>query len=167
MFTQLLIPLDGSPHSELAVSYALKLGSRLHLMQVVQSRPLASGGGRHIPHEARQRSEDYLRKLVQRLERPGLTLTWSVEEGEQVAEAVVTCARRVEASAVVMTTQGRTGLGRLLLGSVTERVTRYSPCPVLSARLEVARREFPNVSMTSRPSRLAREPRPVKLSPAT
>jgi nucleotide-binding universal stress UspA family protein len=38
------------------------------------------------------------------------------------------------ADSIVMATMGRTGLGRLLIGSVAERVVRHSPVPVLSLR---------------------------------
>lgn len=52
------------------------------------------------------------------------------------APAIVKAARRERAGLVVVGTHGRTGLSRLLLGSVAERVVRTSPCPVLT----VARR---------------------------
>ncbi len=142
MFTQLLVPLDGSPASELALRYAFRLSSRLHLVHVALSRPTESQHYRMVPAEIRQQKEQYLKELVARLSRPGRKLTWSVEEADAAADGIVACARRVRASAIVMTTQGRTGLSRILLGSVTEKVTRHAPCPVLSARLEVAERKL-------------------------
>jgi len=46
-------------------------------------------------------------------------------------DAICNVAREVGASVIVMATHGRKGLGHLVLGSVTERVLRDAPCPVL------------------------------------
>jgi nucleotide-binding universal stress UspA family protein len=50
------------------------------------------------------------------------------------AEAIVRAARSRRASMVVMGTHGRTGLAKLLLGSVAERVVGSAPCPVMTVR---------------------------------
>ena len=57
-----------------------------------------------------------------------------VRLGGLAASAVADYAREVTAGLVVMSTHGRTGIGRFLLGSVTERVVRGAPCPVLTVR---------------------------------
>ena len=57
-----------------------------------------------------------------------------VRLGGLAASAVADYAREVAAPLVVISTHGRTGIGRLLLGSVTERVVRLAPCPVLTVR---------------------------------
>jgi nucleotide-binding universal stress UspA family protein len=44
---------------------------------------------------------------------------------------------------IIMSTHGRTGVGRLLLGSVTERVIRQSPCPVMVVPAKIAKKETP------------------------
>src|SRR5687768_16467615 len=50
------------------------------------------------------------------------------------AHAIIELAERENMSIIVMGTHGRTGAARLLLGSVTERVVREAPCPVLTLR---------------------------------
>jgi nucleotide-binding universal stress UspA family protein len=49
-------------------------------------------------------------------------------------EEIVNLATAERAELIIMGTHGRTGLNRLLLGSVTERVIRFAPCPVLTVR---------------------------------
>jgi nucleotide-binding universal stress UspA family protein len=47
---------------------------------------------------------------------------------------VCLCAKEVDADLIIIATHGYTGLDRALLGSVTERVARHAPCPVLIVR---------------------------------
>jgi nucleotide-binding universal stress UspA family protein len=56
-----------------------------------------------------------------------------LEEGEPVP-TILTVARQVKADVIVMGTHGRTGLGRLLMGSVAEQVVRKAQCPVLTVK---------------------------------
>jgi nucleotide-binding universal stress UspA family protein len=50
------------------------------------------------------------------------------------AQEIIAIAERVPADMIVISTHGRTGLKHALLGSVTERVVRHAPCPVLVVR---------------------------------
>jgi universal stress protein A len=59
-----------------------------------------------------------------------------VRRGIAVQDTITAVAREVGASLIVMSTHGRKGLGHVLLGSVTERVLRDAPCPVLVVRPE-------------------------------
>jgi acetate kinase len=71
--------------------------------------------------------------LVARCERAGVSARGTVAEGvahEQILRAV----RSTRPELVVMGTHGRTGLSRLVLGSVAARVASMSPCPVLTVR---------------------------------
>ena len=52
------------------------------------------------------------------------------------ATEIVKAARELNADLIVMSTHGRTGMKHVLLGSVTEKVVRMSPCPVLTVRPE-------------------------------
>ena len=56
-----------------------------------------------------------------------------VREGTPFAE-IVRCARDKDIDLIVMGTHGHTGLAHMLLGSVTEKVVRKAPCPVLTVR---------------------------------
>ena len=54
-----------------------------------------------------------------------------VARGTNFAEVVVKQARKMRVAMIIMGSHGRTGLQRLLLGSVAERTLRYADCPVL------------------------------------
>jgi nucleotide-binding universal stress UspA family protein len=60
-----------------------------------------------------------------------------LEEGD-AARVILEVAREIGAGLIIMGTQGRTGLGRLLLGNVAEHVLRKAPCPVLTVKLPFA-----------------------------
>jgi nucleotide-binding universal stress UspA family protein len=59
-----------------------------------------------------------------------------VESGMPVARMILEVAREEEADLIVMGTHGHTGLGRVLLGSVADRVVRLAPCPVVTVPAE-------------------------------
>jgi len=63
----------------------------------------------------------------------GVHVEYLLVEGSEVTEIIRT-AQAKKADLIVMGTHGRTGLGRILLGSVAEYVLRQSPCPVLTVR---------------------------------
>jgi nucleotide-binding universal stress UspA family protein len=75
-----------------------------------------------------------LQGLASRLKGQGLTVDFEEPEGDP-ADTVTRRAQELGADLIAMTTHGRTGLGRLLLGSVAESVIRKAPCPVLLVRV--------------------------------
>jgi nucleotide-binding universal stress UspA family protein len=86
-----------------------------------------------LDQNARQHARRQLAALVTRARKAGVRATALVLEGtphEQIPRAV----RRVRADLVVIGTHGRTGLSKVLLGSVAERVIRLVSCPVLTIR---------------------------------
>ena len=58
-----------------------------------------------------------------------------VREAESADEVIIELARKANIDLIVMGSHGRTGLKRLLMGSVTERVISSAPCPVLVVKL--------------------------------
>lgn len=69
---------------------------------------------------------------------PALEMEYRIEEGETVA-AILDAARALDADMIVLGTHGRTGLRRLLMGSVAELVVRRAPCAVLTVKGAVPR----------------------------
>jgi len=92
----------------------------------------------HVLEEALVASESYLATLNDRLREfeapdPSVTLEFHLREGKAAVE-ILRMAEEVGADLIVMGTHGRTGVGRLLMGSVAEGVLRRSPRPVLTVR---------------------------------
>jgi nucleotide-binding universal stress UspA family protein len=139
-FKKILATTDLSPESLSAVSYAAHLaeaqGAKLTVLHVAHSVSLAYTDftppvsmaeiDKAIEESSREELERWaahkLRKLprVKLITRRGLTV-----------EVVCEVAEEIDADLIVIATHGRKGLGRAVLGSVTERVIRDAPCPVL------------------------------------
>ena len=86
-----------------------------------------------IDRGARDHARKQLAALVRRAKKAGARATALLLDGaphEQVPRA----ARRSRADLIVIGTHGRTGLSKVLLGSVAERVIRFASCPVLTVR---------------------------------
>jgi nucleotide-binding universal stress UspA family protein len=144
----LLVPLDESPFAEAALPVARRLagrlGAALRLVSVV-SQPRAyleaaslSGAALPAADVVAAEEEDataYLRARVERLRAEGLSATAEVRVGN-AAEEIAEEARSCRASAVVMSTHGRTGVARGVLGSVADAVLRHGRCPLLLVRPE-------------------------------
>jgi universal stress protein A len=139
---KILVPVDFSGCSEKALQYAIpfagQFGAAIVLLHVLQLNYIAGSefGGVDFPlleSEMRQNSEKQLAALGTRVigsKAPASTL---VRAGRPVGEIVAT-ARELEVDLIIMSTHGHTGLKHVLLGSTTENVVRYAPCPVLVVR---------------------------------
>ena len=84
-----------------------------------------------LPEDPRGRLEELLR-LAHALA-PGLQADYRVEKGD-AAPRIVGAAQETRCDLIVMGTHGRTGLGRVLMGSVAEQVLRTAPCPVVTVK---------------------------------
>jgi nucleotide-binding universal stress UspA family protein len=133
----ILVPLDGSLLAELALAPAIDLardkGAKLVLLRAAEAHTTVAD-----PTEAQvavvREAEEYLAGVRTRVLEDGLDdIETSVWYGPP-AEAIVEAARYRLADLIVMSSHGRSGLGRLVLGSVAERVLRATPTPILLIR---------------------------------
>src|SRR4029453_17474056 len=83
--------------------------------------------------QGRKWVEDEIEKWASAARAAGITVRTIVRTG-LAQEEIVNLATDERAELIIIGTHGRTGLNRLLLGSVTERVIRFAPCPVLTVR---------------------------------
>jgi universal stress protein A len=142
--SRILVPVDFSLHSDHALSYAAALAGRLdavvEILHVVEEPVAAGAWSSEIPvpglPELRDRwiaeAERQLDQCRPMIERSHVQTVATVRMG-QPAEAIAAYARDAGIDLIVMGTHGR-GVSHLLMGSVTERVARYAPCPVLTVR---------------------------------
>lgn len=133
----ILVPLDGSPLAELALTHAVDLArekrARLVLLRAAEARTLV-GDPTDAQVGAVREAEDYLVATRDRLSREGVTdVDVSVWYGPP-AQAIVEAARYRQAGLIVMSSHGRSGVGRLVLGSVAETVLRATSVPILLIR---------------------------------
>jgi nucleotide-binding universal stress UspA family protein len=83
---------------------------------------------------AQEDAEAKLRRLLHSARSAGVRARSLVLDGIAADEQIVAVARRTRANLIVIGTHGRTGLSRMLLGSVASRVAATAPCPVLTVR---------------------------------
>jgi nucleotide-binding universal stress UspA family protein len=152
MYSQVLVPLDGSEASERALPHAQRLadafGGRVHLLQILSLSPeyaVYRAGGEEGPTvidssidmaeeitAARQtKAEAYLRATAARLEEGGIDVHTAVRQGLTL-DTIANFVEENGIDLIVMSTHGRSGLQRFLIGSVTDRVIRFSHVPVLA-----------------------------------
>lgn len=153
---RVLVPLDGSDFAAQALPYAAELAHRLRLeIQLVQVIEYQPGLGFALPEEGfaaslENRAEAYLADVQQGLHRQGLTakgaLLWGCPAGP-----IVQAAQSEPGTIVVMSTHGRSGLGRWALGGVTDKVVRAVRAPVLVIRPQGVR--APGARAAAVPSR--------------
>jgi nucleotide-binding universal stress UspA family protein len=138
----LLVPVDGSDLAELAVPAALEL-ARLFEARAILLRVLDEGR-EDAAAEVRE-AEEHLDAISRTFERKGIDTFMLVQKGDAVGE-ILSTARFHHADLVVMTTHSRSGLSRLVTGSVTEQVLRRATVPLLVVRAEKVRRDQPTMA---------------------
>jgi nucleotide-binding universal stress UspA family protein len=134
MFGTILVPLDGSTLAARAVPFATAFaraaGARLVLIRAVRAEPVPSEKAALAQRAARRRAEVELGVVVDQLRQEGLTAEARVSS-KAAPEAIVDAARQQHANLIVMSTHGRSGIGRWLYGSVADRVLQRTRVPVL------------------------------------
>jgi nucleotide-binding universal stress UspA family protein len=116
-----------------AIDLAGRLDARLVIVNVLEKRRLAGGGAHERVDQARAERETHLVNVVREARAAGVTaefLVWQGDPGGSIAAA----AEAEGADLVVVGTRGRSGAGRMLLGSVSDHVVRHASCPVLVVR---------------------------------
>jgi nucleotide-binding universal stress UspA family protein len=141
MFNHILVPIDGSETSMLAVSkasgLALAFGSRITLIHVIDNYPFIGVGADYALGQneylaaATTSANAALARGVAALAAEGLHSDQRVIDGHVVHEGIVDTANAIAADLIVMGSHGRSGIEKLLLGSVTQRVLQDAPMPVL------------------------------------
>jgi nucleotide-binding universal stress UspA family protein len=143
-----LCPTDFSPFSARALRHAVAVagrsGARLKVAHVMPGLP-AFAGAAPLPDsvaalipESRRRAETELASFVAPAVEARVLVETEVREGEPWRE-LRAIAEELPADLVVMGTHGRSGFERFVLGSVTEKLLRLLPCPVLSVCHEEGR----------------------------
>jgi nucleotide-binding universal stress UspA family protein len=132
-----LVPLDFSHGSEKALNYALALArerkAKLVALHVVPAELIyPPTGGRFDFYNLLERdARENFRKLAKQKKLEPEDCRLIVARGTNFAEVIARQAKKMRVALIIMGSHGRTGLQRLLLGSVAERTLRYADCPVL------------------------------------
>jgi len=132
---KILFPTDFSTSSDAALKYATTLardmGATLVIVHI-EEPPAAYGGG-EMYYGLPDPDVAALKKMLEAIKPtdPAVTFEHRLVTG-QPAREIVELAKEDGVDLIVMGTHGRTGLGRILMGSVAEAVIRRAPCPVFT-----------------------------------
>jgi nucleotide-binding universal stress UspA family protein len=154
MYEHLLVALDGSPAAERVLEHAEALarafGSKVTLLRatvslemvIAETSPGDTTGaqlGQTVDPEPvieadRDSTVEYLAGVAARLRTHNLNVNVETPQGP-ADTVIVKRAEALGAGLILMTTHGRSGLGRLVFGSVADSVLRHATCPVLLVRI--------------------------------
>ncbi len=146
MFHNMLVPLDGSELAEQALDPALALATpgttTLTLVRIVQPYiffdPVTLADVPDYNHQETERrtqeANTYLRQVTKRIEARGVHTDIQVLVSEQPAAALLDLSEEGPFDLVALSTHGRGGFKRILLGSIADKLARGSHCPLLVVR---------------------------------
>lgn len=145
MFDHLLVPLDGSELSEVALPIATAVAQKFHSKITLVSAvhiPYYIGEGidfaelyDNISQNQEKETKAYLQSKQRALLDAGFHVDIHLVMGEPPAEAILHTVDERAIDTIVMSTHGRGGLMRWVFGSVTDQVLRKAPVPVFLARV--------------------------------
>lgn len=147
--TKILVPVDGSDLAEAAISEALDTArpdAALILVRAAEARVIPGTDPIDAQIEVVDEAEHYLASVKDSLEKRGVKNIETHVWYGPAAPAIIEAARVYKADLIVMSTHGRSGLGRLVFGSVAESVLRGSTAPILLLRPSGAPLDHPPVS---------------------
>ncbi|MBM2804308.1 MAG: UspA domain protein [Deltaproteobacteria bacterium] len=132
-----LVPIDFSRGGDKAFDHALKLTrerpAKLYALHVVPAELIypPTGGRFDFYHLMERDARANFAKLKKRKGVKPRECELVLARGTDFADIIVRQAKKLHVAMIIMGSHGRTGLRRLLLGSVAERTLRYADCPVL------------------------------------
>jgi len=138
-FNKILVPTDGSEYTKPAIKQAVELakmsGGELTALYVLDQTVLTNmpmdTAVMNVYKTLEKEGQDAVNYVMALAEEAGVKATLSVKEGTPVK---VILDESANYDVIVMGTLGRTGMSKLLMGSVAERVVRAASCPVMVVR---------------------------------
>jgi len=144
LFTKLLVPLDGSDLSKRALPVAEKLAETLNIPitlfeMATMMHPYNSSITVYGPiidytkldADIKKQAEEEMTALNKEIKQKGIDVTSIVTLGNDAAIEIEKVTETIGADLIIMTTHGRSGLDRWIMGSVAEKVLRYGKVPLL------------------------------------
>lgn len=151
MFHKILVPTDGSEVSLVgalrAVPLAKLASATLAVVYVQDIYPFAGigqsnvSGMEHYLTAARAQGAAAIERISEAAKEAGVAIETLIAEDTQPARGIVSAAQTSGADLIVMSSHGRTGVARLVLGSVATKVLAMSPVPVLIIKAAPAAEE--------------------------
>lgn len=136
-WNKILVATDGSKYSrsciDRAIDFAEAYGGEIMALSVVDVPSEFYGEAPQVVDDLIDKAKRYVEDVKKQAEKASIKTETFVREGETY-RVIVDLAKELKADTIVMGSHGRTGLRRLLMGSVTEKVIGHAHCPVLVVR---------------------------------
>ena len=141
-YDKILLASDGSDAADAATGHALRIAENfdttLHVVHVLKTGEPSVDVDDTAEHpELKDRRDRALNSPTDRADRAGVTATTAAVRGPP-SDALVAYARENGIDLIVIGTHGRSGLDRIVVGSVAEHVVRNAPAPVVTVRPDQA-----------------------------
>jgi nucleotide-binding universal stress UspA family protein len=141
LFTNILVPVDGSDNSYRALDAALvlseKLGSNITVIHVMEEIPITHIGSEKLLKELleayKKENQDILSKCSEIASQKGLTINTFLLQGNP-ASVILDFSKKEKFDIVIMGSRGLAKFKELILGSVSSKIVHHSPCAVLLIR---------------------------------
>ncbi len=144
---RILVPTDFSSYSDIALRYAVDIARQyratVFLLHVIDSNVqqcavdycLSDAVMKGIEEESMTRSKDMLQQQITRVlgNAPDVEITPYLQQGVPYDEIIKEQGEK-NIDLIVISSHGRTGIRKMLIGSVAEKITRGAPCPVMLVR---------------------------------
>ncbi len=150
MYTNILVPTDGSKLSEKAVAHAVKFaqatGAKLTALYVMPEFHMRPTSGYNLPDsmlaplresfdkDTREKSQKIIDQACSKASAGGVACTGVLVSSESPFDAIIKQAAKSKSDLILMASHGRRGLDAILLGSETQKVLTHSKIPVLVVR---------------------------------
>jgi nucleotide-binding universal stress UspA family protein len=135
---KILVALDNSDPAFKALGRAVEMAKKekaeLTLMTVYPDFPEDEGGLKQATASLMQMAENTVARGKSEAEKAGIAVKTVIEAGTSAAENIVKHAGKNNSDLIVMGHKSKTGMERLLVGSVAGKVVTYAPCSVLVVR---------------------------------
>jgi nucleotide-binding universal stress UspA family protein len=143
LINRMMIPLDGSELSKLALPIGEELAAKLNIgvtlfqmANIIRLYSDVSGTSAYIDYtkvneDEKNRAISEMTVLEKDLKEDGLNVTNIVTSGTDAANEIIELCKKIGIDLVVMSTHGRSGLGRWVFGNVAEKVLRHGETPLL------------------------------------
>lgn len=153
---KLLLSTDGSEFSEGAIRESINLAktcsSKLFAVSVIETNPEYETIAPQLVEKAEKEARQHLESVKDRASKEGVDCEIIARQGEEPYKYIIEEAEKNHANMIIMGRRGRTGLKRLMMGSVTAKVIGHSPCNVLVVP-RAARLEYRNILIATDGSR--------------
>ncbi|MEJ6400382.1 universal stress protein [Nicoliella lavandulae] len=150
-YENILVPVDGSKEAKLAFNKAVEVaknnGSAIHMVHVIDTRAFQniSSFDSSMIDEATDNVKKTLDEYLKQANDAGVTnIDYSIEYGAPKVVIAKEMPKRYHTDVIVMGATGLSAFERLVMGSVTDYVSKYAPCDVLIVRTDASNQASQN-----------------------